>query len=361
MNGTLPTSLIDFREALEDAVRKDLGRSPARRRRGLVLRFALAAAVVAAAALGAVSFVSRDGASASVVDRAAAAVAPSPGTILHVDMHGFQDNGDGTTISWRDESWQQQGPPHDGRQVQTSPDGTVTESATHANRQEVYDSARNTIYVAAPEPPVTEDELNSYEILPGPRPGTAILRMPDREALKKGAHVMATGVITTKQAEALKKGTGLLAWHWKARGPNKGPGALTVVPRSSLPKRPPARDDSSNADPGSGDFRSQILALLRSGEARVVGHRTIDGQDTIEIASADGHTTYYVDPETYRPVELDTRGTTGGTKLRFRTFETLDLAANADLLSLTAQHPDARIDRDPAHFRAAEERLYPNG
>ena len=137
MNGTLPTSLIDYREALEHAVRRDLGRSPARRRRGLALRWALAGALVAAAALGALSFIARDGAGPSVVDRAAAAVAPSPGTILHVDMHGFQDNGDGTTITWRDESWQQQGPPHDGRQIQTSPDGTVTESGTDEKRQQV--------------------------------------------------------------------------------------------------------------------------------------------------------------------------------------------------------------------------------
>ena len=126
-------------------------------------------------------------------------------------------------------------------------------------------------------------------------------------------------------------------------------------------RSPPASDDSSTADPGSGDFRRQILALLRSGEARVVGHRAIDGQDTIEIASADGHMTYYVDPETYRPVELDTRGTDGGTALRFRTYETLDSDANSDLLSLEAQHPGARIDRDPAHFNAAQERLFPHG
>jgi len=361
VNSALPASLVAYREALENAARRDLGRSRARRRRAIALRAAFAAALVAAAALGALSLFTRDAARPSVVDRAAAAVASSPGTILHVDMHGFQDNGDGSTITWRDESWQQQGPPYDGRQVETSPDGTVTESGTDEKRQQVYDSARNTIYEAAPEPSVTQAELNSYEILPGPSPGTAILRMPDREAVKKGAHVMATGVITAKQAEALRNGTGVIAWRWKVSGAHKGPGRLSVIPRSSLPKPPPASDDSSTADAGSGDFRSQILALLRSGEARVVGHRTIDGQDTIEIASADGHTTYYVEAETYRPVELDTRGTDGGTALRFRTYETLDLGANADLLSLTAQHPDARIDRDPADFRAAQERLYPHG
>jgi hypothetical protein len=171
VNGTLPTSLIDYRDALEDAVRRDLGRSGSRRRRGLVLRWALAAAVVVAAALGALSLISRDGAGASVVDRAAAAVAPSPGTILHVDMHGFQDNGDGSTITWRDESWQQQGPPHDGRQIETAPDGSVVETATANGREEVYDSARNTIYVSAPESTATPAELNSYDIEAGTEAG----------------------------------------------------------------------------------------------------------------------------------------------------------------------------------------------
>lgn len=357
MNTALPAGLTDYREALEDAVRRDLGRSPARRRRRLTLRVALAAGVVATAALGALGVVSRDRTGASVVDRAAAAVAPSPGTILHVDMHGFQDNGDGTTITWRDESWQQQGPPHDGREVETAPDGTVTESATNANRQEVYDPARNTIYVSAPESTATPAELNSYDIEPGPKPGTAILRVPGRAAQAKGAHVE-TAVITTKQAKGLKDGTQVIAFKVSLKSKKI---SLTVIPASSVPKPPSSSDDSSTADPGSGDFRSQILALLRSGEARVVGHRTIDGQDTIEIASADGHTTYYVDPETYRPVELDTRGTDGGTALRFRTYETLDSGANSDLLSLEAQHPGARIDRDPAHFNAAQERLFPHG
>jgi hypothetical protein len=355
VNGTLPTSLIDYREALEHAVRRDLGRSPARRRRGLVLRWALAAAVVAAGALGALSIISRDGAGASVVDRAAAAVAPSPGTILHVDMHGFQDNGDGSTITWRDESWQQQGPPHNGRQIETAPDGSVVETATADGREEVYDSARNTIYVSAPESTAMPAELNSYDIEPGPKPGTAILRVPGRAAQAKGAHVE-TAVITTKQAKGLKDGTQVIAFKVSRKSKTM---SLTVIPASTVPKPPPSSDDSSTADPGSGDFRSQILALLRSGEARVIGHRTIDGQDTIEIASADRHTTYYVDPGTYKPVELRTRGTDGGTALRFRSYETLDADANWSLLSLAAQHPDARVDRDPAHYQAAEARLFP--
>jgi hypothetical protein len=354
VNRALPASLIDYREALEDAVRRDLGRH---RRRGLALRWAVAAAAVAAGALGALGLVSRHGASASVVDRAAAALAASPGTILHVDMHGSQTNPDGSTITWRDESWQQQSAPHDGRQLETAPDGSVVETATADGREEVYDPARNTIYVSAPQSTATPAELNSYDIEPGPKPGTAILRLPGRAAQAKGAHVT-TAVITAKQAEGLKAGTEVIAFKAGRRSKKI---SLTVIPASSVQKPPPTRGDNSSADPTSSDFRVQILALLRSGEARVVGHRTIDGQETIEIASADGHTTYFVDPETYRPVELDTKGTGGGTALRFRTYETLDAGANASLLSLTAQHPDARIDRDPAHFNAADERLFPNG
>jgi hypothetical protein len=114
-------------------------------------------------------------------------------------------------------------------------------------------------------------------------------------------------------------------------------------------------------DPSSGSFRDQILALLSSGGAQVAGHATIDGRDAIEIDSADGHTTYFVDPHTYAPVELRTRGTGGGTALRFRTYENLDLAGNSSLLSLEAQHPDARVDRDAADYRAAESRLFPHG
>ena len=353
MNGTLPTSLIDFREALEDAVRRDLGGSRDRRRRRLVLRWALAAAAVVAATLGAVSLVSRDGASASVVDRAAAAVAPSPGTILHVDMLGSQTNGDGSVITWRDESWEQQSPPHARRQVETAPDGSIRESGFTGRSDEVYDPARNTIY-SSREASTKPHAMDKYDFKPGPRPGTVLLRVGDVE----GGHIVATAVITTKQAKGLGKGTYVLAFRVR---PGVKAIGVTVIPASSVPKPPPSSDDSSTADPTSSGFRGQILALLRSGEARVVGHRTIDGHDTIEIASADGHTTYYVDPGSYKPVELRTRGTDGGTRLRFRTYETLEPGAGENLLSLAAQHPDARVDRNPAHYQAAEERLFPNG
>jgi hypothetical protein len=352
VNSTLPAGLIAYREALEEAIGRDLRRRPKRK---LALRSALTAAAVAAIALGALSLVSRHG-SASVVDRAAAAIAGSPGTILHVHMVGSQTNGDGSVVTWSEESWEQQSPPHDGREVQTSPDGSTVESASAGRRDEVYDPVRNTIYVSEPESTATPAELNSYDIRPGPRPGTAILSMPGNAARAKGARLFATAVITTRQAQALRAGTGVIGFKRSKRDSAAKP-TLTVMPKPPVS----SKDDSSTADPTSAGFRGQILALLRSGEARVVGHRTIDGADTIAIASADGRTTYYVDPDTYRPVELDTRGTDGGTALRFRTYETLDLAANRSLLSLTARHPDAKVDRNQADYRAAEERLFPRG
>jgi len=357
VNTAVPTCLIDYREALEDAARRDLGRFRARRRRGLVARSALAAALVGGAALGALSLVSRD-TGASVVERAAAAVALTPGTILHVDMLGSQTNGDGSVITWRHESWQQQSPPYDGRDVQTAPDGSIAETASADGRDEVYDPARNTIYVAQRET-ATPDELNSYDLDPGPRPGTVLLRMPGRVARAKGAHVFATAVITKKQAQALREGSDVIGIKLSKRGSTAKP-TITLLPAPKSARPAPSRD-ASNADPTSSEFRDQILALLRSGGARVVGHATVDGQDTIEIASADGHTTYFVDPDSYRPVELRTRGTDGGTALRFRTYETIDSDANASLLSLAAQHRGARIDRAPAHYRAAEARLFPHG
>ena len=51
----------------------------------------------------------------------------------------------------------------------------------------------------------------------------------------------------------------------------------------------------------------------------------------------------------------------GGTALRFRTYETLDAGANTSLLSLTAQHPSATVDRNQSDYVAAEKRLFPNG
>jgi hypothetical protein len=353
MNGILPVSLVGYREALEEAVRRDLDAGRALRRRGFV-RALLVAAAVAAVALGALSIVSRPASGASVVRRAAVAIARSPGTILHVDLAGSQTNPDGSIVTWRDESWQQESPPYDRRQIETGPDGSVAETASGKGGDELYDPRTSTIYVTVSQPATTRP---TYKIVPGPRPGTFVLRLHPAPKAGPNAVKVSSVVLSTRQVRALRKGTDLVAWTI-SRKSGVTSLVMTVVPatksRSTTPSTP-------SPDPTSGAFRDQILALLNSGGAHVAGHRTIDGQDVIEIDSADGHTTYYVDPESYNPVELRTRGTGGGTTLRFRAYEKLEFHGNGSLLSLAAQHPTARVDRDPADYQAAMSRLFPKG
>ena len=62
-----------------------------------------------------------------------------------------------------------------------------------------------------------------------------------------------------------------------------------------------------------------------------------------------------MDGRTYTPIEMRTRGTGGGTVLRFVTYESLPL--DEDLLSIAAQHPGAPVVRDAAAFEAVQAEL----
>jgi len=356
VNAIVPASLAGYRAALEEAIRRDLEAGRSRRRRGVVVRALLAAAVVAALALGALSLVSRQASGATVIRRAAAAIARSPGTILHVELAGSQNNPDGSIVTWRDESWQQESPPYYDRQIETAPDGSVAETAEAKDGEELYDPKTNTIYVSAASAAATPP---TFRIERGSRPGTFVLRL--HPAPKAGAGVVSVRPLplSARQVKALRNGTDVIAWRVSKKS-GRMSASVTVIPAPRHIKRPVA-SSTPDPDPTSAAFRDQILALLSSGGARVVGHRTIDGQDVIEIDSADGHTTYFVDPGSYAPVELRTRGTGGGTTLRFPVYEKLGLDGNGGLLSLGAQHPTARVDRDPADYQAAMARLFPRG
>jgi hypothetical protein len=354
MNGIVPDSLVGYRQALEEAIRRDLGAGRARRRRTLAVRTVLAVAVVASVAFGALSIVLRPASGASVVRRAAAAIAPSPGTILHVGMLGSQTNPHGSVVTWRDESWQQESPPYARRQIETAPDGSVVETASTTGSDEVYDPKTETIYVSPASS--AAPARRPWKITPGPRPGTFVLRLggPAIKKARPGALTARSVALSAQQVRALRNGTDLVA----LRISNGGRIAVTVMRAPAHPVEPKSTPDP---DPTSTAFRDEILTLLNSGGGRVAGHATIDGREVIEIDSADGHTTYYVDPASYAPVELRTRGTDGGTSLRFRTYEKLALDGNVSLLSLEDQHPTARVDRDPADYQAAQSRLFPHG
>jgi hypothetical protein len=336
-----------------------------------VVRLAAVGAAVASAFV-AITAITGDGrggavapASAAVVQHALAAAAQPPGTILHVDMRGTQNNGDGTTITWRDQSWQENSAPYDRRQVETNPDGTTVESGNVGDSEQVYDSATNTIYASGSTPPGAEPKAHrNYRISPGPTANTYTVRLMVFRITKGHGYKIVPGrgrqyrlVITGSQAKALKDGSDLVKWVPALRGAGTLNGYRpAVVPAPAAATAP----DCSGF--GSQDYGDQILTLLRSCGAHLVGHATIGGRDTLELRSQDGHITYYVDASSYAPVQLDTTGTDGGTSLRFTTYEVLAANdANQALLSLTAQHPSATVDRSQADYLAAEKRLFPNG
>jgi hypothetical protein len=118
--------------------------------------------------------------------------------------------------------------------------------------------------------------------------------------------------------------------------------------------------EAEQAEGGAEDpFRAEALQLLRSGQARVAGRRRVDGREALRIAGNDGSRTFLVDARTYAPIELRTRGTGGGTVLRFAVYETVP--AGEELLSISAQHGDAPVVRDAAAFEALQAELFANG
>jgi hypothetical protein len=293
---------------------------------------------------------------AQVVRGALDALTPAP--IVHVDVLGSQSNGDGSTVHWEDENWTETGGPGDVRQIETDNAGNVAESATVGGRDEVYDAARNTIY-RAPLPRVPR-----YSMRAGAQPGSYDLTLPRAVSLRRLKQVIAGGgsltdaavggtktvTITAEQRGALLTGHATIAYRLFRRVGSDAVGERPYVA--------PVEQENATGD----GFRGQARALLHSRGVDVRQHASVDGRPAIRIASADGHTVYFVAPRTYTPIELRTHGDGGGTTLRFRTYEELpDTPANRGLLSLTAQHPDARVDSSAAGYDAAQARLFPHG
>jgi hypothetical protein len=129
-------------------------------------------------------------------------------------------------------------------------------------------------------------------------------------------------------------------------------GERVLEARSPAPGSTPAPNE---------EFREQVVGELRSGKARVAGHVRRGGRDALRIVMGGG-ATYIVDARTYDPIELRTRGTGGGTVLRFVAYERLPVTdATRRLLSIAAQHGDAPVVRDAAAYRAAVAKAFPNG
>jgi hypothetical protein len=279
---TLPSSLVRFEHQLETAIRHDRRRQ----NRRVVLRSAISLAAVAAVALGVLGTVPRTG--PSVVERAAAALRSTDGTILHTVLVGALTGPDGP-IDLRIETWQASSPPHDQLQLITAA-GRQFEVALADGLGQLYDPQTNTVY---------------------------------------------TGSSQLKDAQPVDKARGT---KWKTGGAEAGDAGQdkgTIV----------AADDS---------YRAKILGLLESGKVHEDGRVAVDGRDAIRLVSDDGNVTLLVDADSYEPIEwrVSENGATAVTS--FPTYERLPAGeANAALLSLTARHPDAIVDDDPAHYRAA--------
>jgi hypothetical protein len=100
--------------------------------------------------------------------------------------------------------------------------------------------------------------------------------------------------------------------------------------------------------PGLSSPLAQIRADLAGGRARALGSRTVGGATVNVVALPHGFVAY-LDPKTSRPsfVDYPTRG--GLVRLRVVALEYLPRTPDAlRLLSLTAQHPDARVAANAA-------------
>ena len=322
----LPPTLERFGAELEDAVRRDLG---SRRRRRHAMRGAVVLAVVAAAALGLLSAFGTDG--PSVVDRAAAALQSSNDSILHYQFDATQQNGDGTTATWSQETWQLLVPPYTRRQIAIDTDAPRAESVSQGDLNELYDAGSDTIYIA------TSAQLRAA-------------RMPKIEIVSQSKLEQLTGSSKVSAAYVIRKGD---APPYKVLATEAGARRL----RREL-TRP--QGQSSGAVPA--EFRSQILALLESGKVHVVGHVEVDGRDAIKLESLDGKKIYIVDASTYDPIEWTTTGTDGGVTLRFSVYEELPVDSDSTkLLSLQDQHPSAQVVRGAKAYIPEESHLYPHG
>jgi hypothetical protein len=108
-----------------------------------------------------------------------------------------------------------------------------------------------------------------------------------------------------------------------------------------------------------------LRAKLASGAARVDGRAIVDGRAAIKIKFARSDEVDYVAADgSYAPIKTITGTPSSGDGQLinvYHIFEYQPSKGNARLLSLTAQHPTARIDTSLAAFRASLKRMFRDG
>lgn len=140
----LPTSLVRFEHQLGRAIH----RHRSRRTRRVAFRLAAVGAVALAIGLGTLSVLPGDGPGRSTVARAATALSPPGGQILHTIVLTTEHWPDGEAITSRHETWQQTSPPYDHRAVIGGE--RQRELAMRDGSPESYDARTNTVYTVVP-------------------------------------------------------------------------------------------------------------------------------------------------------------------------------------------------------------------
>lgn len=104
----------------------------------------------------------------------------------------------------------------------------------------------------------------------------------------------------------------------------------------------PASSPPALVDPIEG-----VRAQLAHGDARVAGTSTIDGTKVYEIDLPNGVVAYF-DTTNYQPMYVDNDQRDGGVvRTRVGIYQELPMTpGNTKLLSITAAHPDARVQTD---------------
>ncbi|HEY5431608.1 MAG TPA: hypothetical protein VIK04_21010 [Solirubrobacteraceae bacterium] len=349
--------MTDYIDSLQQALRDAAAREyPAQNsvriiRRRRVVRFGLALASVAVAVAVITSILAPAATQSAwakqVMQRAADVLTPtrSPRTILHIVATQTQSpRAMKTTVnpvsSLTEEAWLQQGPPpSSGRVIVHLAGGPVLEQDSGHSGQ-TYDMTSNVLYPVASHLPSSKPR---YTVHPGAQPDSYLLRV-------KLLHGFHTSTISSAEVNGLRNGSQTVSWSASWNGHAQQ--LLPVVVHS--PEQAQITPGAEQPYPGSSSFAAQLHGLLTSGHAHVTRATTADGKPAIEITLLDPQSklplvTYYVNPRTYAPIELDSYGygnLKNVTRLRFSVYETLPLAGHQRLLRYTTP-PSARIHRGP--------------
>jgi hypothetical protein len=267
---------------------------------------------------------------------------PAPNTIVHISVtqtmtHGARGNSNLLVPTLNAEGWFQQGAPYRSLTREQVPGHTPT----WQTGSRVYDPATRRVYVHPPfpssHPRFTQTKTGSG--------GTATLRIAT-------AYGPVRATASAAQIRALHTGADLIEWSEFWNGHKLVLGATVI--RSAPPSAGTFVQQPSDT---SLSFPAQLHRLLQSAHARVVGRVTVDGRSAIKItiSGVPGYqrSTYYVDPNTYKPIELDNYGVPPDdlTRLVFHIDQRLPLKGHARLLRLHTAAGTIIDHRPGGYFR----------